>query len=95
MSRRHSKVSIAPLALASDGRMLLNVAVRTGPLDPSKLVERAVAEGGQIFIGVVLAKKEVAFALEATDDSTAELSSWIRGARQRRRREGVRGRPQK
>lgn len=96
MSRRRSKVSTALMAITSDGRILLNIAASAGrPLDPQKLVDRAVAEGGQIFIGVVLAPKEAAFTTKALDDATAEVSSWILGARQRRRREGVRGRGRK
>jgi hypothetical protein len=85
----------APLALTSAGEVLINVAASAGPLDPQKLVERAVAEGGQVFVGVVLAPREVASALRALDDATAEMASWIFGGRHRRRRQGTRGRARK
>jgi hypothetical protein len=90
MPRRHSKVSTAPMAVASDGALIITVAASTGPRDPMKLVERAVAERGQVFVGIVLSRKEVAFAMKALDDSSAEISSWIFGGRHRRRREVAR-----
>ncbi len=83
------------MAVTSAGEVLINVAATAGPLDPAKLVERAVAEGGQVFVGLVLAPKEVASALKAIDDATAEISSWLWGARQRRRRKVSRSRARK
>jgi hypothetical protein len=83
------------MAVTSAGQILLNVAASHGPLDPVKLVERALAEGGQVFVGIVLAQEEVASALKAIDDSTAEISSWLLGARHRRRRKVARGRVRK
>jgi hypothetical protein len=74
------------MALASDGRLLLNVAASDGSLDPVKLVERAVAEGGVVFVGIVLRGKEVAFTMKSTDDASAEIAAWLWGVRQRPRR---------
>jgi len=88
---RKVRILAAPLAVTSDGRVLINLA-GAGPADPVKLVERALAEGGLVFVGVVLGRKEVAFALKHLDDSAAELASWIWGGRQRR---GKRGRARK
>ena len=87
---RREKICMAPLALASDGALLLNIALSDGPADPKMLVERASVDGGQLFIGIVLSPTETAFALKAIDDSTAEISGWLWGARQRRRREVAR-----
>jgi hypothetical protein len=81
---------MAPMAVASDGTVLLNVAASADPTDPKKLVERAVADGGKVFVGVVLGRKDVRFALKSIDNSTAEIASWIWGARHRRRREVAR-----
>jgi hypothetical protein len=62
------------------------MAASAGPLDPQKLVERAIAEGGQVFVGIVATPKEVRTALKALDDSTAEMASWIFGGRHRHQR---------
>jgi hypothetical protein len=95
MSRPSTKVSTAPLAVASDGSLLMNIAASAGPLHPVKLTERALAEGGKIFVGIVATPKEIRSALKALDDSTAEIASWIWGARHRRRRDMARGRARK
>jgi hypothetical protein len=90
VSRPAKRVCMASMAVTSDGHLLINVAASASPLDPPKLVERAVAEGGQIFVGIVLAPNEVASTLKALDDSTAEIAGWIWGARHRRRRKAGR-----
>jgi hypothetical protein len=45
MSRRQ-KVSLAPMAVASDGTVLLNIALASDDGDPRKLVEAALAGAG-------------------------------------------------
>jgi hypothetical protein len=90
VSRVSKWLSMAPMAVASDGSLIVNVAVSAGRLDPQKLVERALAEGRPVFVGIVLRPKEVTFTMKALDDSTAEIASWLWGARHRRRRESKR-----
>jgi hypothetical protein len=83
VSRTSRRVSTAPMAVTSAGEILVNIAASAGPLDPLKLVERAMAERRPIFVGIVATPKEVRFALKSMDDATAEISSWIWGSRQR------------
>src|SRR5208337_4362603 len=86
MSRPSSKVSEAPMAVASDGSLLLNVAMTDGPLDAKKLVERALAQGSPVFIGVVATRSEVAVTTKWIDDVTAEVVGTIWGGHGRRHR---------
>jgi hypothetical protein len=86
MSRRRSKkVSTAPMAVASDGTLLLNIAMTDGPADPRKLVERALAQGSPVFIGVIANRSEVAVTKRWMDDATFEVVGTIWGGRGRRR----------
>jgi hypothetical protein len=96
VSRPSKGVSMAPMAVASDGAVIINVAASSvGPVDPLKLVERAIAEGGQVFIGVTVSEQERRLVLKHLDDSTAETVSWIFGGRRHHRRQGTRGRARK
>ncbi len=86
MSRRRStRVSTTPLAVTSDGTLLLNVAMTDGPTDPRQLVERAMAQGSPVFVGVVLGGRDRRIAMTRMIEATDETASWISG-RQRRRR---------
>jgi len=76
---------MAPMAVASDGSILLNIAL-AGDQDIVKLVERALAEGGTVFVGVAITEAERVLALKRADDAAAETVGWILGGRQRRRR---------
>lgn len=49
----------APLAVTSDGRVILNVCELGGPLDSRRLLERALRTRGALFLGVVLTSHEV------------------------------------
>jgi hypothetical protein len=93
--RRKPRVVKAPMAVASDGSILINVAASAGPHDTVKLVERAVAEGCPIFAGVTVSAQERRLVLTHLDDATAEIASWIFGGRHRHRRKVARGRARK
>ncbi len=56
MSRR---IHRADLAVSTEAAVLLNLAPFDPELDVFALLERAVAEPGEVFIGVVLPPKEV------------------------------------
>jgi hypothetical protein len=89
MSRRPSKrVCVAPMAVASDGNVLINVAMTDGPTDPKKLVERALAQGTAVFVGVVATAQEIAVTKRWMDDATAEVIGTIWSGRGRRRHGG-------
>jgi hypothetical protein len=83
---RTEKLALASVAFGVDGTVLLNVAASYGPASASKLLERAVAEGRPIFIGVALTPEEVAFTTRWLDGATAEMAGVLWGTRQRRRR---------
>ena len=89
MSERRSKrVSMAPMAVASDGTLLINVALTDGPDDPVKLVERALAQGTAVFVGVVATAQEIAVTKRWMDNATAEVIGTIWSGRGRRRHGG-------
>ena len=77
---------MAPMALASDGTVIANVAMSYGPDAPEKLLERARLEGRPIFVGIVLTPREEETAMKWMDNMAVEASGWIWGDRQRRRR---------
>jgi hypothetical protein len=85
MSRRRTKVSQAPLAVASDGTVLLNVAHAADVTDPRKLVDAVMAEGAPVFVGVTARPGEVATMLGGLDDPFVEVVALAFGARRRRR----------
>ena len=81
MSRR---VHRAPLALYSDGSLLLNLAEFDGARSPAALLERALEQEGAVFIGVQLSSAEVQRVLARLDDSYAEAAAYLAGGRQRK-----------
>jgi len=81
MSRR---VHRAPLALCSDGTVLLNLAEFDGVRSPAALLERALAQEGAVFIGVQLSGAEVERVLTRLDDNYTEAAAYLAGGRQRK-----------
>jgi hypothetical protein len=71
------------MALASDGTVLINVGVSDGSADPKKIIERALAQGGRVFVGVTLHRNELPMVLKRLDDAIAEIVSWTLGGRHR------------
>ncbi len=83
MNRR---VHLAPLAIASDGAILLNVAMFDTPKGLAELLETAQRERGAVFIGLVLGPKEAAAARETMRHAHREAAAVIVGPREGRRR---------
>ena len=81
MTRR---VHRAPLALASNGTVLLNLAEFDGARSPAALLKRALAQEGAVFIGVRLSGAEVQRVLARLDDNYAEAAAYLAGGRQRK-----------
>ena len=81
-------LSDAPMAVASDGSLLLNVSMTDGPTDPKSLLERALAQGSQVFIGVVATPSEVTITKRWMADSTVEIvgALWDGDGRRKSRR---------
>jgi hypothetical protein len=80
MSRR---VHRAPLAVASDGTVLVNATEFDGE-KTEELLEIAVRERGRVFIGVELEPEEVKRILARGEDGLAEAAARVVGARQRK-----------
>lgn len=90
MSRR---VHLAPLALTSDGEVLLNVAMFDAPKDLATLLRLAQTESVSVFIGVPLSGSELEFILSELRHAYRDGAAWLVGGRQRRA--GVRSRKKK
>jgi hypothetical protein len=73
-------------AVTVAGDILANVSHANGTKDVKKVFEKALAMNGKVFIGIVLTPAERKFLLRWADDSAAEVTAWIWGARQRRTR---------
>ena len=83
MSRRAHR---APLAVTSDGVVLLNVAMFDVAKKLDVLLAAARRRGGDVFIGVVLSPSEITFVLAELHHAYRDASSWVVGGRQRRKK---------
>ena len=54
-----TRIHPAALAVTLDGTIVLNIAHLYVKQDPVALLERAIAEGGDLFIGVQLTPREM------------------------------------
>ena len=86
------RIHASGIAVASDGTALVNVAHWETSQDPQVLLERAIAEGGELFVGVQINVREARQALRLLDDRAAEAAGVIGGRRHRRRRANERRR---
>ncbi len=75
-----ARTSRAPLAVASDGTVLMNAITLTVDDDLDAVIQAAKALGGTVFVGVELGKGEVNQALRMLDDMAAEIAARV-GAR--------------
>ena len=85
MSRR---VDRAPLALTSDGVLLINVATFDEPRRLEALLKATQREPGKVFVGVPASEHEVGFILQRLFDASYEVASICTGARRRARARG-------
>jgi hypothetical protein len=81
----------APLAVAVDGTVLLNVTEVDGTDDADAALRQAEARGDVVFVGIVAKADEAAAVLARLADAGAEAVARVRG-RQRRRRTTARRR---
>ena len=84
------KLHEAPFALACDGTVLLNLAEFDGTSDLETAVAVARQQGGVVFIGVVMDRREAKEALGRLKAGFSEAGAYAIGARQRRARERAR-----
>jgi len=84
---RGRRLSLAPLAMTSDGALVVNAAQFQDDTSLETLLRVATATGLEIFIGVVLPDDHRARLVKDIDDAAAELASRAGGklARPRRR----------
>ncbi len=75
------KVSDAPLAVASDGTVFVNVTHYRGVQAVEELVALAIEEKGEVFIGVGLDADEAKHVLRRLEDGAAEAVAYVLGAR--------------
>jgi hypothetical protein len=76
-----ARFSTAPLAIATDGSVLVNVAQLLVDDDVGAIIEEARRHKGPIFVGVPMSRAEVKTALRALDDAAAEVAAHVGGAR--------------
>jgi len=89
MSRR---VYQAAFAVTSDGTLLLNVAHFGGRINPKELLQLALLQPGELFIGVKMNKGEATRVLQWSADIHNEAVAFVVGKRERRIRRGAAGR---
>ncbi|HEY6078842.1 MAG TPA: hypothetical protein VIW29_08560 [Polyangiaceae bacterium] len=72
------RVHSAPIAAASDGSVLINVAAL---LPPAMLLQLGKRLGGRVFVGVALSESDAGLVVARLDDAAAEASAQVLGAR--------------
>jgi hypothetical protein len=80
MSRTLSR---AAFALASDSRLLLNLACFDVRLDAQLVLERGLIEPGRLFLGLELSPSEVTVACARLGHGFEEAAAFAAGRRQR------------
>ena len=81
-ARLHS----APLAVASDGSVLVNLAHFDGVTDLDDAVEKAGRERGKVFVGVVVTTEELhRIVLPRVAQAAREAAAYVAGGRNKTR----------
>jgi hypothetical protein len=75
--QRRIEVSTAPMAITSDGTLLVNAARLTTGDGFEEAIKAAAATGRPVFVGVGLDPKTAGRALERLDDAVAEIAGRI------------------
>lgn len=78
------RVHLAPFALASDGDVLLNVAMFDTPKELTNLLRLAQTQSVKVFVGVALSGSELDFILSELRHAYRDGAAWLVGGRQRR-----------
>ena len=77
MSRASQKVSMAPLAITSDGTLIINLTQFQNDVRAEALVARAVASGLPVFVGIVVPPAVQRASAKIIDDAAAEVAGRI------------------
>jgi hypothetical protein len=75
-----------PLAIGSDGTVLVNVAMFDVVKDAAQLFELAVRERGAVFIGIAVDRHDLERLRAELGDAAAQAGYGVAGRRQGRRR---------
>lgn len=78
-----NKIHPAPFALAADGTVLVNAALFDEVETPDEILERALAESGQLFVGIHLDEQDLALVSPRIAAACREASAFVIGRRQR------------
>ena len=81
-----SRVLTSPLALTSDGNLLLGMTHTDGSLQPEALLERALASGSRVFIGIEVTPGEATYVRTFLHDGCCEAVATVAGQRARDQR---------
>jgi hypothetical protein len=69
---RRAKLTDAALAIASDGTLIANAAHRHPSSDPHALVDAALADGAELFVGIALREAATRRVRVHLEESAAE-----------------------
>jgi hypothetical protein len=73
MKRRRAKMNMAPMAVASDGEIVINAAQLTTSGSLAAIVKVAERTGLAVFIGVVVPEGQQRRVLDVVDDALADV----------------------
>lgn len=77
LRRATSIASHAPLAIATDGSVLLNAIAFTAKDEPNAILAAALTLKRPVFVGVALTMEETHEALPLIDDAAAEIAARV------------------
>lgn len=72
-----------PLAVSSAGTVFVNVALFDGVETPAEMLDRALAEPGDLFVGVALDQEDLEIVTPRISSASREASAFVIGRRQR------------
>jgi hypothetical protein len=75
-----SRLHTAPIALASDGSLILNLASAVATRDIAAIIRKARRDGRPLFVGVVLSESEQRAAVSRLDNASAETAAQLSGS---------------
>ena len=87
------KINRSPLALSTEGEILLNVAMSDAPKQLEALLAFAQRTRGEVFIGVVLDGRDREFVRDELRHAFRDATAWVVSPRQRKRVTSSRRRP--
>jgi hypothetical protein len=74
MSRSSKGVCMAPMAVASDGSIMINAVEFSNDLDPEVLAKFAVTTGAAVFVGLVVPPRLIGRLRKDLDDAAADIA---------------------